>query len=147
MTSQAESNTFAALCCLLPLAAAVAALVINLAKRPQRQAALAARWEAMRESTRRHPSARLCFVAQVHQRARTGTKAFIRWEGTATRRQDAWFRGISVTPGTYALVEGFYRYGPHRHEPHLFEVTNVIAVAPASAYRAWQHLQQRPVAR
>ncbi|WP_213002106.1 hypothetical protein [Winogradskya consettensis] len=140
MTSKNNRSVAGGLGYLLGMAAG--ALFRKIVRRPQREAALAASWEAMRVSIRQNPSARLCFVTQVHQRATTGTKAFVRWSGKPGNRHDAWFRGSRLSVGTYALVEGFYRYGPHRHEPQLFDVTRVVRVVPESAYKAWQRRRQ-----
>src|SRR5439155_13170130 len=68
-------------------------LIWRLATRTRRQARLAGRWQALLTIARAYPDARLCRVVRVHQRARTGTKAFVVWLGSGTGsrpQQDAW---------------------------------------------------------
>ncbi|MFF5230262.1 single-stranded DNA-binding protein [Dactylosporangium sp. NPDC000521] len=111
-----------------------AALALWLARRRARRRRAAESWERIITTADRLPDARLGQVVAVHQRACTGTKASVCWHG-ATTVQDVWFRGVHAVPGVWYLVTGFDRYGPHRHEPHLFDVTAVIASAPGRCLR------------
>ncbi|WP_433221384.1 hypothetical protein ACQP00_20495 [Dactylosporangium sp. CS-047395] len=108
---------------------------------PGQVAGGAAQWNQILTMRQRYPDARLGKVVSIHQHARTGTKAWIRWDG-ATQNQDSWFPSQRVRSGMWYLVTGFVRYGPHRHEPQLFEVTAVLMTAPDWARRGWQ-TQQR----
>jgi hypothetical protein len=130
--------------CAAPFAVA---LVWRLVTLPQRRARLAGQWQALLAVVRANPDARICRVVQVHQRARTGSKAFVVWLDRAAgsgEQQDAWFPDVQVQPGTILVVRGRVRYGPHRNDPRIFDAgsrTGILAVVPAAAQRAWRDSQ------
>lgn len=54
-------------------------------------------------------------VVRHRQRARTGTKAYVRWhrDGSVTA---AWFQASRPAVGAYVLATGSYGHGPHHTE-------------------------------
>ncbi len=63
-------------------------------------------------------------IVRHRQRARTGTKAYVRWhsDGSVTA---AWFEASRPPVGAYVLATGRYGHGPHHTE-------SVFYVGPAS---------------
>ena len=86
-----------------------------------------------------------CCLGQVvshRQRARTGTKAYVRWlaDGSVTA---AWFEASRPVVGAYVLASGQYGHGPHHSEPVFFVGPNCFEVIPAEALAAHTRHQRR----
>jgi hypothetical protein len=130
----------------LVLTTALALFVVLAARRRRRleREALAAKWVWLlrEQEARRSTGARLLQVLSVHQRARRGSKASIRWyAGGAV--QDAWFDGWHVPPGAFVLVTGNVGRGARNRIRNVLYVEpgHVHGWVPASAPGAW-HRQQ-----
>jgi len=67
------------------------------------------------------PGAELASVAQVYQRAGSGTKAVIAWQRTGVE-QDSWFEGMNPDPGDLLLLRGSPGWGPDNASPNVFYV-------------------------
>ncbi|WP_394614893.1 hypothetical protein JNUCC0626_34350 [Lentzea sp. JNUCC 0626] len=67
------------------------------------------------------PTAELARVAQVYQRAKSGTKAEIVWERTGVA-QDSWFEGANPSPGDLLLLRGGPGWGPDVSSPNVFYI-------------------------
>lgn len=80
-----------------------------------------------------------CCLGQVvshRQRARTGTKAYVRWlaDGSVTA---AWFEASRPPVGAHVLASGRYGHGPHHTESVFFVGANTFEVIPAEALAAY----------
>jgi hypothetical protein len=67
------------------------------------------------------PEAELAEVAQVYQRAKSGTKAAIVWQRTGIQ-QDSWFEDMNLDPGDLLLLRGGPGWGPDVSSPNVFYV-------------------------
>ncbi|MFJ5987987.1 hypothetical protein [Lentzea sp. NPDC092896] len=67
------------------------------------------------------PGAELASVAQVYQRAGSGTKAVIAWQRTGVE-QDSWFEAMNPDPGDLLLLRGSPGWGPDNTSPNVFYV-------------------------
>jgi hypothetical protein len=111
------------LVCLAVVTGIVLLIVLPIrARSRKRDADLAAQWEWIKSeaSSRR---GYLAFVRVVYQRARTGTKALIVWDGV-TWDQDTWFKGRDQRVGVFVLVQGRSGWGPHNRNPNVFYVAS-----------------------
>jgi len=68
-------------------------------------------------------------VVRHRQRARTGTKAYVRWhvDGSVTA---AWFEASRPAVGAYVLARGRYGHGPHHAEPVFLRRAEQLGVDP-----------------
>lgn len=121
----------------------VPVLFVRQSLRRKRDARLAAQWEWVLSQSHGGASG-LAYVEEVYQYARTGSKAVIMWYGTGAR-QDTWFEGWHAPVGTYLLLRGFRRYGPHNANPNVFHVSSggVHALVPGAAPLAWERQRRR----
>jgi hypothetical protein len=96
-----------------------------------------------------------CCLGQIishRQRARTGTKAYVRWlvDDSVTA---AWFEASRPAVRAYVLALGSYGHGPHHSEsvfyvgPTNFEVIPADALAAYARHRRRQARQERRLAR
>ncbi|MDX8049258.1 hypothetical protein SK571_07695 [Lentzea sp. BCCO 10_0798] len=112
------------LCAVVGVVALATIVLRRLKNRQVRQDELWSGYEqhmnALREVS---PEAELARVAQVYQRAKSGTKAVIAWERTGVE-QDSWFEGMNPSPGDLLLLRGSPGWGPDSASP------NVLYVAP-----------------
>lgn len=129
--------------CVAVVAGIVMLIVLPIrASRRKRDARLAADWERVRAEAARGPG-RLAFVRWVYQTPRTGSKAFIVWDGDSFD-VDTWFAGWWRMPqGVYVLVTGSYGWGPHNRNPNTFYVAKVLDVIPGAAREAYQRHRSR----
>lgn len=126
----------------------VATLVLVVRRRRRRRdARLARQWEQAVDRGRA-TGARLAYVRNVYQRARTGSKAIIVWHAGGGR-QDTWFPGWWAQEQSYVLVVGRWGWGPHNANPDTYFVARdgVLAVLPADAPRAWERDHRRRLRR
>jgi len=81
-------------------------------------------------------------VVRHRQRARTGTKAYVRWhvDGSVTA---AWFEASRPAVGAYVLASGRYGHGPHHIEPVFYVGPSGWELIPAEAPAAYVRRQRR----
>lgn len=86
-----------------------------------------------------------CCLGQVtahRQRARTGTKAYVRWlvDDLVTA---AWFEASRPAVGAYVLATGRYGHGPHHTEPVFYVGPTCFELVPAKALAAYNRRARR----
>jgi len=59
------------------------------------------------------------WVVGIRQVARTGIKAYVRWNATK-RRTGVWIKGCRFLPRGPIVVSGVLGYGPHHDEPVVY---------------------------
>lgn len=110
------------LCAVVGVVALATIVLRRLKNRKARQDAL---WSGYRqhmdELREASPTAELARVAQVYQRAKSGTKAAIVWERTEVA-QDSWFEGMNPSPGDLLLLRGGPGWGPDTSSPNVFYI-------------------------
>ncbi len=116
----------------------------------RRDARLAAMWERAlsqgNDSPVSHgPYAITTCLGQVvrhRQRARTGTKVYVRWhsDGSVTA---AWFEASRPAKGAYVLATGRYGHGPHHTEPVFYVGPSSWELVDAEAPAAYLRHQRR----
>lgn len=76
------------------------------------------------------------------QRARTGTKAYVRWlvDGSVTA---AWFEASRPAVRAYVLATGRYGHGPHHSESVFYVGPTNFEVIPSDALAAYTRRQRR----
>jgi hypothetical protein len=109
--------------CAIAGVVALATIVLRRLKNRQvRQDALWFGYERhMNELRDASPEAELASVAQVYQRAKSGTKAVIVWQRTGVE-QDSWFEDMNLEPGDLLLLRGSPGWGPDVSSPNVFYV-------------------------
>jgi hypothetical protein len=117
--------------------------------RRRKEARLAAAWERAwslgATSPRHHPGVCSCLglVTGHRQRARTGTKAYVRWcvDGDVTA---AWFEAARPPVGALVLATGRYGHGPH-HDEGVFYVDGpgFFELIPGDARQGYLRHQKR----
>lgn len=109
----------------LAIVGVVALATIVLRRLKNRQVRQDALWfgyeQHMNELREASPEAEMARVAQVYQRAKSGTKAVIVWERTGVE-QDSWFEGSNPSPGDLLLLRGSAGWGPDSASPNVFYV-------------------------
>ncbi|RDI29680.1 hypothetical protein [Lentzea flaviverrucosa] len=109
----------------LAIVGVVALATIVLRRLKNRQVRQDALWfgyeQHMNELREASPEAEMARVAQVYQRAKSGTKAAIVWERTGAE-QDSWFEGSNPSPGDLLLLRGSAGWGPDSASPNVFYV-------------------------
>jgi hypothetical protein len=109
----------------LAIVGIVALATIVLRRLKNRQVRQDALWfgyeQHMNELREASPEAEMARVAQVYQRAKSGTKAVIVWERTGVE-QDSWFEGANPSPGDLLLLRGSAGWGPDSASPNVFYV-------------------------
>jgi hypothetical protein len=117
----------------------------------RRDARLAEVWdEALERGGRRsplhvRPYTRCECLGQVvghRQRARTGTKAWVRWVAD-DQTTAAWFWKARPAVGTYVLATGEYGHGTHHPEDVFYVAPGDYRVIPVRSLRAWSRHQRR----
>ncbi len=113
-------------------------------RRRRRNDRLVAAWEralALGNNSPVHlgPYETSCCLGQVvrhRQRARTGTKAYVRWlvDDSVTA---AWFEASRPAVRAYVLATGQYGYGPHHTESVFYVGPANFEVIPADAIAAY----------
>jgi hypothetical protein len=119
----------------LTVATAAALCVFGLCRSylRQRTTARAEAWARFIEIEEEVPDARRARIIRTYQYARTGTKAFIRWDGVE-REQDSWFEGNRVWNGDRVLVTGHEGYGRHHNRKCWYvEPDELFAMASGDA--------------
>ncbi|MGW3563316.1 hypothetical protein ACWDSL_05330 [Streptomyces sp. NPDC000941] len=116
--------------------------MVDLFGRGRRRRAAAAQWQTLRDTAALHAGddLHIAWVESIYQRARTGDKAWIVWQGTGVR-QDTWFQGGAPCPaGMYVLLGGSVGFGPHNNNPRVLYVnpSDIRGTASAKALKAWQ---------
>lgn len=91
------------------------------------------------------PFGMTCCLGQVishRQRARTGTKAYVRWlvDDSVTA---AWFEASRPAVRAYVLATGRYGHGPHHSEAVFYVGPTTFEVIPADALAAYTRRQRR----
>jgi hypothetical protein len=119
-------------------------------RRRRRHALLVAAWERGlalgSDSPVRHgpyeTSSCLGQVVRHRQRARTGTKAYVRWlvDDSVTA---AWFEASRPPIGAYVLATGRYGHGPHHTESVFYVGPTDLEVIPTNALAAYTRDQRR----
>ena len=81
-------------------------------------------------------------VARHRQRARSGTKAYVRWycDGSVTA---AWFEASRPAVGAYVLAIGHFGHGPHHGEPVFYVGPRSWELIPAEAPAAFARQRRR----
>ncbi|SFR18020.1 hypothetical protein SAMN04488564_104698 [Lentzea waywayandensis] len=107
------------------VAGVVALATVVLRRLKNRQVRQDALWSGyqrhMNELRDASPEAELASVAQVYQRAKSGTKAVIVWQRTGVE-QDSWLEGMNPDPGDLLLLRGSPGWGPDSSSPNVFYV-------------------------
>ncbi|MFJ1607412.1 hypothetical protein ACIOHS_29145 [Streptomyces sp. NPDC088253] len=114
-------------------------------KKSRKEAVAAQQWESLRTSARQlGPDFHVVQVAEVYQRARNGSKAYVIWAESGAR-QDTWFEGWAPQPGSHVLLRGSVGYGPHNNTPKVLYVGSggIHSTASAGARSAWERQQGR----
>lgn len=85
-------------------------------------------------------------VVGYRQRARSGTKAWVRWlaDGSTTA---TWLEGAWPRVGTHVLAYGAYGHGAHHQEQVFYVDRGSLSVVPAKAAEAWRRQQRRQAQR
>lgn len=81
-------------------------------------------------------------VVKHRQRARSGTKAYVRWnsDGVVTA---AWFEASRPAVGAYVLATGRYGHGPHHTEQVFYVAPSSWELIPGDAPAAYLRQQRR----
>ena len=81
-------------------------------------------------------------VVRHRQRARTGTKAYVRWlvDDSVTA---AWFEASRPAVEAHVLARGRYGHGPHHTESVFYVGPSDFEVIPANALAAFTRHQRR----
>ncbi|MEA2825703.1 MAG: hypothetical protein QOG43_142 [Actinomycetota bacterium] len=81
-------------------------------------------------------------VVRHRQRARTGTKAYVRWvaDGSVTA---AWFWSARPPVHSYVLARGQYSHGDHHREAVFYVHQGHFELIPAQALAAHSREQRR----
>lgn len=117
----------------------------------RRQARLAAVWEhALAAGGQDSPSwigpwgegRCLGRVVGHRQRARSGTKAWVRWVAD-DQTTAAWFWNAWPAVGTWVLATGQNGHGPHHSERVFYVPAGGFEVIPSGALRAWDRRRRR----
>lgn len=116
-------------------------------KKSRQEAAAAQQWERLHASLRQlGPNFHIVQVAEIYQRAKNGSKAYVIWTETGAK-QDTWFEGWVPQPGSFLLVRGSVGYGPHNNNPTVLYIGSggVHSTAAPNAWSAWQRQQSGQV--
>ncbi len=73
-------------------------------------------------------------ITQVKQNARTGTKAYVKWQGTNSTVA-IWVPDIRVYPGQYVVLMGNYGHGDH-HSETVFYVDCLVDAFDQKCFRS-----------
>lgn len=110
----------------------------------ERDRALASYWLHLQETCRASAHLHIAHVSQVYgSYPRRGTKAYITWLGIGHWVQDTWFESAWPAQGSWVVVSGSTGYGPHNHNPRVFYVEQIHAIAPAGSLEAWNRCTER----
>lgn len=123
-------------------------------RRRRRDAALAGQWEwaltfavAPPDGPWARPDVCLGQVVGHRQRARTGTKAWIRWWATG-KTTAAWFEGEWPAIGVFVVATGSVGHGEHHDEPVFFvDAGSLLSILPASTPAAYERHARRQARR
>ncbi|WP_433802452.1 hypothetical protein [Actinomycetospora sp. CA-084318] len=99
---------------------------------------LAAEWLRVGHLIRSRPELAVIEVGRTYQRARRGSKAFVRWMDSGSQ-QDTWFWHDSWPEGALLVVSPSVGWGPHNRNPEVLYlekervIRSVDRRAPAAA--------------